>query len=154
MAFSISVKGLDKVQKRLGVNLSPAIRSATRAIAEEIKDKVAPYPPATAANSPSNRRWYERGYGPRWRVKDGAVHGRKSSQTLGRRWAVGSKGSVGAVVGNPVSYAPFLHAKVRQAKWAGQRQWTTDDDAINQVVKSGAIKRIFAQALTHALGGR
>jgi len=47
-----------------------------------------PYAPPTLANSPDNpkRRWYERGYGERWKRKDGSIGGRATSGQMGDRW--------------------------------------------------------------------
>ena len=65
MTDTITIKGLDKLTKKIKniEGLKPVI-AALRAGATHIKGKIAKYPPATSANSPSQRRWYERGYGP------------------------------------------------------------------------------------------
>lgn len=153
MTMTLRIVGLDKVQRMLGVRFEPAMQAATLAIAQEIQTTVKPYPPATIANSPSNPtgQWYERGYGPKWRVKDGAVHGRRSSQTLGRRWGIKRSGAIGHVLGNLATYSGYLHAKKTQARWAGQRGWITDEDAVQTVHRSGAIQRIMGQAIVGAM---
>ena len=140
----------------LGRDFQPALRAATEAIAEQVRHELTPYPPATIANSPSNpnRRWYERGYGPRWLIVGGAVHGRKTSQMLNRSWGVIPVGTVGHRLGTRVTYAPFLHSAKRQARWAGARGWVTDDAAIRKVVSSGAVQRIVMQAIMGALTRR
>jgi len=77
---------------------------------------------STEANTEQpDRRWYERGYGPRWRVKSGAVHGRKTSQMLGGAGPSGRWGDE-RVVGNNVSYAPFVQDE-------GDRRASTGDAA-------------------------
>lgn len=154
MTYGIRIVGLANVQRMLGTDFRPAIAAATKAIALEVQGAIAPYPPSTIANSPGNPsgRWYERGYGPRWRTAAG-VNGRKTSQTLGRRWAVKQRGT-GATVGNSATYAPFLHSKERQVRWAGTRGWQTDEGAIRAVIASGAVKRIVTQAIMARLRRR
>lgn len=152
MTLGIRIVGLGAVQRKLNIDLKPALSAATKAIALEIQGEIAPYPPSTIANSPSNPtgRWYERGYGPKWRVKSGAVHGRATSQTLGRRWAVKQRG-LGAVLGNSATYSPFVHDKNKQARFHGARGWVTDATAIENVIRSGAARRIIGQAITRAI---
>lgn len=154
MTYGIRIVGLRNVQRMLGTDFRPAIQAATKAIALEVQGEIAPYPPSTIANSPGNPtgRWYERGYGPKWRTKAG-VHGRKTSQTLGRRWAVRQRG-MGAVVGNAASYAPYVHNKPKQAGFHAQRGWQTDEGALRAVLASGAVKRIITQAIMARLRRR
>ena len=149
--IAIRIVGLDRVKAALGTDFKPAISSATLAIAKQVEGEVAPYPPATAANSPSARRWYERGYGPRWRTQAGDVHGRKTSQDMRHRWATARRGSVGALVRNTATYSPYLHEAARQVGWAGRRRWVTDEAAIRRVVDSGAARRIVVDAVMGAL---
>lgn len=153
MSYGIQIKGLKEAQAKLGVNFKPVIQAATKAVAYEVQGKIAPYPPATIANSPSNPkgRWYERGYGPRWKVKSGDVHGRKTSETLGRRWAVAALQGGGHKIGNIASYAKFLHSERDQATWAGVRGWVTDKTAVQHVIRSGVVKRIVVQAIISRL---
>ena len=103
---NIKIEGIEQLVKKLGQataaqTLSPAIQAATL----HLKGVIAVYPPSSSANSPSRPHWYERGFGPRWRRKDGTVGGRKTSETLGRRWTIKTRGLTG-MVGNNVSYGP------------------------------------------------
>lgn len=77
MTVGIRIVGLAKAQRMLGQDFQPAIKAATKAIALEVQGVIAPYPPATIANSPENPmlRWYERGYGPRWWVAGEGAQG-------------------------------------------------------------------------------
>ncbi|MDO8672572.1 MAG: hypothetical protein Q7O66_14245 [Dehalococcoidia bacterium] len=90
MPYAIRIEGLAAAQKLLGVRFAPAIKAATLAIALEVQGKVAPYPPATEANSPTHDtgRWYERGYGPKWWVK-----GAQTSKITGQRMAAHTGGA-------------------------------------------------------------
>jgi hypothetical protein len=149
---TVRIVGLDKLQKRLGTSFKPAMRGATKAIALEIQGKIAPYPRSTIANSPGQRRWYERGFGPRWRRQDGTVGGRKTSETLGRRWGVEREGSIGAVVGNIASYSPYVHDHDKRARFHKRRGWVSDREAVEKVERAGTIPRIVNDAIMHALG--
>jgi len=146
VATAITLKGLKQVQTMLGRNYKPAMRAATRAIAEQVKSEIAPYPPSTQANSPTEDRWYERGYGPKWHTKSG-VHGTRSSQTLGRRWGVAGRGAIGAVLSNIATYAPFVHAAAKQARWMKKINWKTDEWAIRKVMGSGIVQKVMTQAI-------
>ena len=169
MTFGIRIVGLANVQRMLGADFRPAIAAATKAIAFEVQGNIAPYPPSTAGNSPSNPsgRWYERGYGPRWRTKSG-IHGRPTSQTLGRRfgllgslpatgkggWALAARGPMGHVLGNSATYAGLVHGKDRQTMVHARHGWVTDETAIRRVIASGAVKRIVTQAIMARLRRR
>lgn len=154
MSYGIRITGIKEIQRKLGIDLNPAIKAATMAIALEIQNEVAPYSPASAANSPSSNRWYERGYGPKWRLKDGAVHGRKTSETLGRRWGIATRGRVGHVLGNIASYAKWVHGEKTQARVHKARGWVTDETAIARVIRSGVVQRHIKAAVMAALRRR
>ena len=161
MPVSIKIAGLDELQRKLGADFRPAMRGATRAIAAELQGEIAPYPPTTEANRPrsdiATRRalpWYERGYGTRYLLKGGGMGGRKTSETLGRRWGIERRGSIGSVLGNIASYSPYVHSEEKQAKFHGRWGWVTDEDAVKKVERDGTIKRIVSDAVMHALGQR
>lgn len=183
MPYTIQITGLREAQKLLGVRFQPAIRAATKAIALEVQGKVAPYPPITEANLPTNDtgRWYERGYGPKWWVKgrqtsavtgqrftgggfsrrqvlalqrQGVIHGRKTSQQMNRGWSIKPLGSIGWVLGNRATYSAYLHSADKQAKWAGQRGWKTDRTSILAVIRAGTAKRLVVQAIVGAIRRR
>ena len=153
MSYSITIRGLDTIQRALGVDISPAMRTATKGIAGAIHDKLSPYPPATIANSPSNPmdRWYKRLSGPRWRTKKGEIHGRDTSEQLIHSWAIEPVGTAGTKLGSSASYAPYVHAAEKQSSAMKRIGWKTDDWAIRQVVDSGKAKDIVLRALAHFL---
>lgn len=156
MSYGIRITGLDNARRLLGTNFNGVLKSATKAIALEVQGTIAPYPPATEANSPSNDRgrWYERGYGPRWQRKDGSVAGSKTSQMLGRSWGIRPTGRIGHLVGNRATYAPYVHAKDKQARFHKVRRWVTDEAAVVTVIRSGVVKRIVVQAIIGAMRRR
>lgn len=127
MPNRVEIKGLDKTLRKLS---HPAhIAAAKRGLqagSVHIKGKTAKYPPSTAANSPSQPRWYERGYGPRWRRVSGGIGGRKTSETLGRKWTTASRNAgLTQVVGNNVSYGPYVQDEDRQARALKRIGWKT-----------------------------
>lgn len=154
MAYAIRIQNLDKVKRVLSTEFKPALRTATEAIAQQIQSEVAPYPAATVANSPAQRRWYERGFGQRWRTKSGAVHGRRTSQMMNRHWGIARSGQVGATLSNIATYSPYLHDADKQVRWAAPRGWRSDEYAIKRVVDTGAARRIVVQAIMAALRRR
>lgn len=153
--LTIDTTGIEDLQRRLKVDLSPFLALATRAIAEEVKTEIAPYPPATVANQKPGwfviggglrgNKWYERGFGTRWLRRDGSVGGKKTSQFLGRRWAIKKSGRWGAILGNTADYAKPVHSKEDQASYHGERGWVTDEKAIERVQRSGKAQRILEQ---------
>lgn len=153
MTYSIRIEGIDRVQKLLGQDFGSVIRTATFGIAAEIENAVAPYPPATSANSPSTGRWYERSYGPRWTRKRGGGGGRRTSQMMNRQWYKEYRGN-GAVLGNRATYSGYLHSAKRQVRWAGPRGWVTDRQGIERAIRSGAVTRIMLQAIMAKLRRR
>lgn len=156
MPYAIRVQGLAEAQAMLSADFTPALAAATKAVALEVEDKIAPYPPATEANSPSNPtgRWYERGFGPRWSRKDGTIGGSKTSQMLGRQWMIRKIGQAAHAVANRVTYAPYVHAADQQAMFHARRHWVTDMMAIQQVIASGVVQRIAVQAIMAVLRRR
>lgn len=134
------IKGMPQLLRKLDDLAS--LNGAKRGLAAgalHIKGIVSQYPPATEANSSTMDRWYQRGYGPRWRRRDGTIGGRKTSEALGRKWATESRNAgLTQVIGNNTSYGPWVQAaekaggKGPQASFHRQRGWKTDEDVINQ----------------------
>ena len=152
--ITVRVEGIDRVQRTLGRNITPVLQSVTMAVATEIHGKIAPYPPASAANMPGGpgSQWYERGYGPRWMTMRGQIRGRRTSQTLGRRWSVSGWGRIGAVVRNIASYSPFVHSHEQRAWFHKRRGWVSDEEAVDKVLRSGAIDRIVDAVIMRHYG--
>lgn len=144
----IKIRGVTELARRLKIDLDRALVPAYVAIAEVIRNEIAPYPPAIPAK---DKRWYERGYGSKYRRKDGGITGRKTSEMLGRRWDV-QAGPVSAVVRNNASYAPFVHDDERQAAVHRRTGWVTDRQAVDRVARSGAWDRILGTAVRKTLG--
>lgn len=145
---SIDVKDLEKLARKL--HLVPAFQDGIEASAVYIKDVISKYPPHTDANLPGTypKKWYVRGTGSYWALKDGGVHWKHTSQALGRRWTIKSVDNrMGAVVGNNTSYAIYVHNKPDQRIFHAKRGWLTAQAvAENESKHVSEIIRDFIQA--------
>lgn len=115
---TINHRDLKRIRDKLNRIQKMSRKGVLLAIGAEIEDKVDQYPAATIANSPSNPsgRWYERGYGPRW--KSG---GRRTSENLGKSWY--KKATQDKVeVGNTASYAEYVQGQ-KQTGFHARRGW-------------------------------
>jgi hypothetical protein len=150
--YSVEVDGLGSLIRALSVELEPALSTLTKAVALEAQDRIAPYPPATEANSPSNAsgRWYERDYGPKWRRKDGSIEGRKTSEMLGKRWTIADAPQQSTLT-NTASYSNVVHSAEDQAKFHGARGWRTDKDVAQELESDGTAQRMTDAAVEQAL---
>lgn len=142
---NIKIEGLDEAIKKLeSLNRLNRLKPAFRAAAAHVKGKIAIYPAATLGNSESNPtgRWYQRGYGPKWKRKDGSIGGKKSSETLGRKWTHEALSSgIGARIGNNVTYGPFVHDPAEQTSFHKAHGWKTTEQVAQE--ESGAVNRII-----------
>ena len=129
---SIRIEGMDELVKKLdNVEDLNKIKPALKASALHVKGAIAKYPPASIANSPGNPsgRWYERGFGTR--TATGRAY--PTSETLGRKWTIGSRDQgFTQIVGNNVSYGPYVQSAEKQAKIHKRRGWKTDEQVINE----------------------
>jgi hypothetical protein len=121
-AANVEIKGLDKlVAKITRLSELRALDRGLRKGAEHVAIKVSKYPPETSANKP-NGHWYERGYGPRWR---GGTGGKRTSETLGRKWTVARQRMLTWLVGNNVSYGKWVQDEDYQTWFHKRRGWPT-----------------------------
>jgi len=133
LSVSMELKGYKLLERKLGpIQAGKFWKALLSAAASDVKDYIAVYPAASIANSPQARRWYERGYGPRWYRADGSTGGSKTSETLGRRWTI-SANSQRAIVGNNASYARAVQSAKEQAPYHGQRGWRTDEETLKEM---------------------
>jgi hypothetical protein len=135
MPASIQIHGLKRIMKKVKtLQELRAVKTALKAAALHVKGKVNVYPPASEANRPRKGGWYERGYGPKWY---GGKGGKKTSQTLGRKWTTAERdGGLTQVIGNNVTYGPFVQDKDRQAWFHKKRGWKTIQDVAKEETKT------------------
>jgi hypothetical protein len=130
-----TIKGLDELVRKLKTFEDlQKLRPAMMAGALHVKGKIAQYPPFSAANvEPSHGRWYKRGWGSKYKRLDGKVTGKKTSETLGRRWTVANRDrGLTKVIGNKASYARYVQSEEEQAGFHGDRGWKTDAQVIKE----------------------
>lgn len=129
----VQIRGLDRLIKRLlRAGKWKGARRGLMDAGHHVKGKISRYPPSTEANRPKSRgSWYERGYGTRYQMRSGQIRGRRTSETLGRKWTVASRnGGLTVVVGNNVSYGPFVQSFKKQARFHKSRGWPTDKQTL------------------------
>ena len=133
---SITINGLDELTAKLKkLEDLKAIAPALRAGALHVKGKIATYPPSSEANSPGQKRWYERGYGSKWTRADGSVGGKKTSEFLGRKWTIGERNAgLTQIVGKNTSYGIYVQGE-KQAAFHGRRGWKTTDQIADSETK-------------------
>jgi len=152
MPNSITIKGLDKLTRKLkSFEDMKKVIPALEAGANHIEGVVKEYPDSTEANTPGQARWYERGYGPRWLRKDGSWGGSKTSEVLGKQWAVKSKNKgLTWIIGNPVSYGKYVHGE-EQASFHGPRGWKKIEDVAKE--ESDTILKFVKDRVDKILAG-
>ena len=176
--LTLEILGLDEVRERLaglGRDLGPEMQAFTHAVAEEIEERLRPYPPMNEGNFPHPIRggqtltWYERGWGQRYtsspkalaRYEKGNVTGKtlrrwsggkKTSEQLGQQWSIKPYGQWGQILGNRASYSATVQGAAEQAAVHKKHGWKTDETAVQEVIASGVIRRLFNQMIRHFLG--
>lgn len=146
--LSFEIVGLERLVAKYGKGAKPIIRDVTRGVGEELVKALAEYPGPVQYPvqwvSPAQRAAYfakRKGLGPYVRNSD------PFSERLGPSWATEERGEVNTVVGTRVSYAPWVQDAKRQQPMHKATGWVTDEEAIEQVQRSGAAERILSDAL-------
>ncbi|KPL90764.1 hypothetical protein [Herpetosiphon geysericola] len=147
--IDVAVINTDQWSTALGRDLAPAINVGLLGVGKLAENIVAPYPPAP---SPSGDTWYERGYGPKRRRKDGSVTGRKTSEMLGRRWTIASRSRMVVVLMNTASYAANVHDSEEQSAVMQAIGWKTDADADREITP-GQIEDVMIPPIVNFLVG-
>lgn len=150
MSVTIELRGVSELLARLArlEGLAP-VKGIMTAAASDAKAWLAQYPAPIRTNP---NRWYERGYGTRWRRKDGSIGGRRTSETLGRRWTIQILDQgFAARVGNNASYGHWVQDRQTQAR-VHRGRWRTIQDAAEQ--QGPIIVAKMKAAIEQLLGGR
>lgn len=149
----IKLKGnTDLIRGFVSLRQFRQVKAAISAAGVHIKGVIAKYTESSSGNAPGPypKRWYERGYGPRWARAAGGVGGSKTSETLGRKWTTRARNNgFGVVVGNNVSYGPFVQGEETQNLYHKSRGWMTDQDVIDQ--EGPHVEKLIGQAIELAL---
>jgi hypothetical protein len=145
--IDVRTTGIDPWVSGLSTSLDPAFRAMTTGVAAELQDVLAPYPPAPTPGNP----WYERGYGTKYRRRDGRITGRKTSESLGRSWSIASRSARVAVLMNKASYGAWVHDSESQTSRHERTGWQTEETAADALHRSGAIEEIAEAAIRKVL---
>lgn len=120
-------KALQKISRLK--SLEPA-KKVVKMTALAGKGMIAEYPEQPSPKTPG--RWYERGFGPKWRRADNTIGGRRTSEFHGRRWGVNFyAGGLGARIVNNSSYGKWLQAARFQSRHF--TYWKTDEEVAREL---------------------
>jgi hypothetical protein len=146
--LTVELRGYDRLERKLGaIEAKRIAKGVLMAAGKDMEGYTAPYPAARGGNG---RCWYERGFGTRWRRKDGSIHGRQTSEGLGRRWEVKPINDLSVSVGNNASYAPYVHDAEAQAG-VHKGRWKTIQDAVKD--RGQHVIDLFREAIEAAWRG-
>jgi len=146
--ITISVVGMKEVARDLGLvglQMSNTIDRGVSRIADVARSRLIIYPPINEGNRPKPYpgKWYVRGYGPMWSTKSGTVHGRRTSEQLGRSWRKKRTKPMERVVDTPVSYAPYVMGHGSQSAVHARHGWNTESFVADQIQESGMAQKII-----------
>lgn len=148
LMLELTITGLDELRRKFGEGFRKPLRALVHGVAEELRGAIAEYPgpvvyPVRWASDAQRRAYFakRKGLGPYVRQFD------PFSERLGPSWATEMRGDFEAVVGTRVSYAPWVQAAGHQQPMHADTGWKTDEQAVEEVERSGAIERIFEQAM-------
>lgn len=156
MAYRIEIKGIEAIERKLGVNLGSALLPAFKAVGEEVRQYIAKYPgpvkhPIQWVSDRQRRAYFaqrhEQGLSPGYTRQSDPM-----SQRLGPSWAVQAS-PMRVVVGTRVGYAPYVQAEEIQQPMHTATGWRTDKDAVEDIERSGKIERIFEKLIRFLFGG-
>ena len=157
MLMTVEIKGLDKLQKKLG-NLQNFSRWAYAPMEQAvaiIEDDVKQYPQKRAGAfsslaTPAQKRAY-------WaKVRSGEItHGAggyRRTGTLGRKWVSEVKNmpnGVQGVIGNNTEYAKYVHGNANQQLFHFASGWKDENRLIMD--NEAAINKVFQVAVSKEL---
>lgn len=169
MSNAIEINGLSEVIAKIkAAGDLGFINAVLTEAAVYLKGKVDEYPPSKSGPGRISLRthrpmgWYKRGTG--WMspiVRNGRairyVNYRATSETLGRKWTIASQGPMTVVLGNNVSYGPYVQSAVRvggagpQSRLLRAYGWKTVETVLAEE-ESKVIKQIEARLIKQAGG--
>lgn len=150
MAADLEVTGLVEMQALL-VRITPAIDASMIAVAEEARDRIAPYPAASRKKQAFKTTKQRRGFFAKLRAGQITVPYRRSGDTLGR-WSQPIRQGRAVVLRNTSPHAVWVHSAAGQAGYHKGR-WKTDAGVAEQIANDGTAERIVEQAVQQAIGG-
>lgn len=147
MAEVIQITGAEALLHVLGMPLDRTLQHVAEDVADEGQKRLEDYPAEPTPADPD--RWYERGYGPRWRRPDGTIGGQETSEHLGASWTVKPR-PWGAVLENRASYAAVVQGADQSAQHA-DTGWLTDEQFAADVEHEHLPEHLVEQQLRREL---
>ena len=147
IVYSDVIRLQQALSQLTGPGITQLVQRASYKIGLEIENELKRYPKSPSYPlkwaSERQRRWYF------WhRRKEGLPIGytRTSdpmSQKLGHKWTTKPQ-SWGAIVGNPVTYAPYVQSHEYQQPMHEATGWITDKEAADEIMRSRVVEQIIA----------
>lgn len=156
---TIRIEGLDKLIGKLDrIGKLDVVKAGIKAGALHIKGKIAKYPPRRRIKIQQIGGWasdkQRRAFFAKLRSGEIQVPYKRGvspgSETLGRKWTIQARdGGLSAVVGNNVSYGPFVQDRDRQSRMHKMIGWKTTQDVADE--EGPKIRDIIAREVAKAL---
>ena len=159
MTDAVYIKGLDKLIGKLdSIAKLKTVKAGIKAGALHIKGKIADYPPRKYVSiksvggwkSEKQRRWFF------WALRTGQIEVpyrrgvSPMSQDLGGKWTIKERdGGMTAVVGNNVSYGPFVQSAANQSPMMRKIGWKTTEKVADE--EGPRVRELIAKAIRKAL---
>ena len=124
------------------------------------QDKMASPPTPTEANRPGPypKKWYQRGFGPRYAKKSGGFGGRNTSERLQKAWRTEIIKPLEAHVftkspqtGGEVSYVEVVQSEESQTGTHKEHGWQTDEMVARDVEGSAALDKVIGASIEQEL---
>ena len=148
MNLSITIRGLDQVHAKYGKGADSIIKALTRAVAEDIRARIAKYPgsvkyPIQWASAKQRRAYFAKRKGNLPYVRQSDTW----SERLGSSWATEHRG-LDAVIGTKVSYAPWVQSAKKQQPMHANTGWVTDEQAIQATEDAHVPEKVLKEVLS------
>jgi hypothetical protein len=133
-----------------------ALDATVNAAAESLRNRIAVYPgkshsPVIWASEKSRRYYFamrrQGGLPPNYTRNSDPM-----SQRLGPGWAVRKQGTAEYIVGNKSTYATWVQSAAQQSPQHKATGWKTDEQAVDELNRSGDIERAGKQAMSKITG--
>lgn len=149
MSTDIDIQGLDDVQAVIKA-IVPAIDASLMAIAEEARDRIAPYPAPRRQKQAFKTAKQRRGFFAKLRKGQITVPYRRTDDAL-NRWGQPVKQERSVALRNTSPHARWVHSSKQQASYH-KGNWKTDEGVAEEIMSDGTAAKIIEQALQHAIG--
>lgn len=151
MPISIDDAELLKIVENMGG--ADVMRLLSLALRSELHARIAPYPPASSANSAApGTTHYQRGLGSVYTRKNGGKTVRRTSEMANRKWQMSVQGTT-VILSNTASYYAYLWDKAYQPAFHAQRGWKTFQEEWEKMHTDGTIEKIIREVMAGAIRG-